>query len=134
MTRADTAADRIRLRRIYPEAQPSDGARVLVDRLWPRGMSKDRARLHSWCRDIAPSDALRRWYHADLDQWDAFVARYRDELAQKDDLTQELVRLATGGALTLLTAASNETRNHATVLRDHLLQHLAQAGDADART
>ena len=60
----EAAADRVRIKRIYRAVRVSDGARVLVDRLWPRGLSKDRARLHSWCRDIAPSDGLRRWFHA----------------------------------------------------------------------
>ena len=130
----DAAADRIRVKRIYRAARVSDGKRVLVDRLWPRGMSKDRARLHSWCREIAPSDELQRWYHAHPDQWEDFVDLYRHELTLKDDLTRDLATMAVDGVLTLLFAASAETRNNATVLRDHLRQHHEKMGDPDART
>ena len=129
----DAAADRIRVKRIYRAARVSDGNRVLVDRLWPRGLSKDRARLHSWCREIAPSDDLRRWYHAHPDRWEDFVDRYQHELTQKDDLARDLASMALDGVLTLLFASRVETRNNATVLRDHLRQHLELTGDPDAR-
>lgn len=129
----DSAADRIRVKRIYRAARVSDGKRILVDRLWPRGMSKDRARLHSWCREIAPRDELRRWYHAHPDRWDEFVDRYQHELTLKDDLARNLADMALGGVLTLLFASSAETHNNATVLRDHLRQHLKETGDTDAR-
>lgn len=121
----EAAADRVRVKRIYRAVRVSDGARVLVDRLWPRGLSKDRARLHSWCRDIAPSDGLRRWFHANPADWETFAARYRDELAQKDDLLRGLVRLAGDGVVTLLFASKEEERNNATVLRDLLRERLA---------
>lgn len=127
------AADRIRVKRIYRAARVSDGNRVLVDRLWPRGMSKDRARLHSWCREIAPSDELRRWYHAHPDQWEDFATRYRDELALKGDLARDLAGLAADGVLTLLYASTAEERNNAIVLRDHLRHRLEEMGDADAQ-
>ena len=129
----DAAADRIRVKRIYRAARVSDGNRVLVDRLWPRGLSKDRARLHSWCREIAPSDELRRWYHTHPDRWEDFVGRYQHELTQKDDLARDLASMALDGVLTLLFASRVETRNNATVLRDHLRQHLELTGDPDAR-
>lgn len=121
----EAAADRVRIKRIYRAVRVSDGARVLVDRLWPRGLSKDRARLHSWCRDLAPSDGLRRWFHANPADWETFAARYRDELAQKDDLLRGLVRLAEEGVVTLLFASKEEERNNATVLRDLLRERLA---------
>lgn len=73
----DTLGERIRVKRIYRAARVSDGKRILVDRLWPRGVAKDRARLFDWCKDIAPSDALRHWFHANPDQWQDFVTRYR---------------------------------------------------------
>ena len=129
----DAAVDRIQFKRIYRAARVSDGNRVLVDRLWPRGISKDRARLHSWCREIAPSDELRRWYHTHPDRWEDFVGRYQHELTQKDDLARDLAGMARDGMLTLLFAASAETRNNATVLRDHLRQHLEKKGDPDVR-
>ena len=115
----------MRVKRIYRAVRVSDGARVLVDRLWPRGLSKDRARLHSWCRDLAPSDGLRRWFHANPADWETFAARYRDELAQKDDLLRGLVQLAGDGVVTLLFASKEEERNNATVLRDLLRERLA---------
>lgn len=121
----EAAADRVRIKRIYRAVRVSDGARVLVDRLWPRGLSKDRARLHSWCRDLAPSDGLRRWFHANPADWETFAARYRDELAQKDDLLRGLVQLAGDGVVTLLFASKEEERNNATVLRDLLRERLA---------
>ena len=129
----DAAVDRIQFKRIYRAARVSDGNRVLVDRLWPRGISKDRARLHSWCREIAPSDELRRWYHTHPDRWEDFVGRYQHELTQKDDLARDLASMALDGVLTLLFASSVETRNNATVLRDHLQQYLEMTGDPDAR-
>ena len=129
----DAAVDRIQFKRIYRAARVSDGNRVLVDRLWPRGISKDRARLHSWCREIAPSDELRRWYHTPPDRWEDFVGRYQHELTQKDDLARDLASMALDGVLTLLFASRVETRNNATVLRDHLRQHLELTGDPDAR-
>lgn len=129
----DAAADRIRVKRIYRAARVSDGKRVLVDRLWPRGLSKDRARLHSWCRDIAPSDELRRWYHAHPDQWEEFADRYRQELALKDDLARDLADLAAEGVVTLLFASTAETRNNAVVLRDHLRQRLDKIAEPAVR-
>lgn len=129
----DAATDRIRVKRIYRAARVSDGKRVLVDRLWPRGLSKDRARLHSWCREIAPSDDLRRWYHAHPDQWEDFVHRYRHELTLKDDLTRDLASMAVDGVLTLLYASTAEERNNAIVLRDHLRHRLEEIVDADAQ-
>lgn len=121
----DTLADRIRIKRVYRAPRVSDGARVLVDRLWPRGLAKDRARLHSWCRDIAPSDELRHWYHADPARWPDFAARYRDELAARPDLVRALADLAAEGAVTLLFASKEEERNNAAVLRDYLRQRIS---------
>lgn len=116
--------DRIRTKRVYDAPSPSDGKRVLVDRLWPRGVSKDRAHLDQWCKDIAPSDALRRWFHADPSQWETFEQRYQAELATKPDLLRELASLAEAGVVTLLFGSRDEEHNNATVLRDRLLQEL----------
>lgn len=124
----DAAADRIRVKRVYRAACVSDGKRILVDRLWPRGPSKDRIRLPSWCREIAPSDELRRWYHANPERWEDFADRYRDELARG------LADMAADGLVTLLFATSAETRNNATVLRDHLLDCLDQTGGFDGQS
>lgn len=102
---SDTPAGRIRIKRIYRAARVSDGKRILVDRLWPRGVAKDRARLFDWCKDIAPSDTLRHWFHGDPDQWQAFTMRYQAELAAHDDLVRELAGYAREGVVTLLYAS-----------------------------
>jgi len=115
---------RIRTKRVYLPASESDGKRILVDRLWPRGLSKVRAQLDEWCKEIAPSDALRHWFHADPSQWEAFEARYQAELATKPELLRELASLADEGVVTLLFASKNEEHNNATVLRERLLQDL----------
>lgn len=113
-------ADRIRLKRIYLAAHASDGKRVLVDRLWPRGMSKDRARLHDWNKTVAPSQELRVWFHADRDRWEEFRARYVKELEARHEAIRELADLARDDIVTLVTAAKDADHNHTTVLRDHL--------------
>lgn len=124
----DDPADRIRIKRVHAAPGLSDGKRILVDRLWPRGLSKDRAHLDQWCKEIAPSDALRHWFHADPSRWDEFAARYRAELATQPEVLRDLADLAAAGVVTLLFASRNEERNNATVLRDRLLAMLR--GDA----
>lgn len=120
----DDPAQRIRIKRIYRAARLSDGKRILVDRLWPRGVAKERARLFDWCKEIAPSDGLRHWFHADPGRWEEFAARYRAELAEKDALVRELAGYAQEGAVTLLYGAKDEEHNNAVVLRDYLRQRL----------
>ncbi len=120
----DTPAARIRVKRIYRAARLSDGKRILVDRLWPRGVTKDRARLSGWFKDLAPSDALRHWFHANPDRWQEFGTRYQAELAARDDLVRDLAGYAQGDVVTLLFAAKDETHNNAIVLRDHLRRWL----------
>lgn len=126
----DDSAERLRIKRIYRAARVSDGRRILVDRLWPRGVAKDRARLFDWCRDIAPSDALRRRFHADPDAWEDFQARYRAELDEKRDLVRQVAGYARDGVVTLIYAARNEEQNHAIVLRDYLAEWLRQGENA----
>ena len=122
----DDPAERIRVKRIYRAARVSDGKRILVDRLWPRGVSKDRARVDIWARDIAPSDDLRRWFHDNPDRFDEFRERYLQELAAKDDLAQELAGYAQDGVVTLLYASKDEERNNAVVLQQFLRHRIAQ--------
>ncbi|WP_427890733.1 DUF488 domain-containing protein [Kribbella sp. GL6] len=107
----------VQVRRIYDEADASDGVRVLVDRLWPRGVSKDRAHLDEWCKDVAPSNELREWYGHDPQRYDEFARRYETELqaperaaayAQLEGLSQ--------GTLTLLTATKEVEISQAAVL------------------
>jgi len=96
----------VRVRRVYDEPHPDDGTRVLVDRLWPRGMSKTRARLDQWYPAVAPSTQLRTWYHHEPERFDEFTRRYLDELTQPEraDALAHLRDLAENGPLTLLTA------------------------------
>ncbi|MDN6042282.1 MAG: DUF488 domain-containing protein [Acetobacter sp.] len=110
----------MRVRRVYDPALPDDGARVLVDRLWPRGVSKERAHLTLWLKDVAPSTALRQWFGHDPALWDDFQQRYRAELAQNPDALNQLVSLAQQGPLTLLFGAKDTTHNEAIVLADIL--------------
>ncbi|WP_224982188.1 DUF488 domain-containing protein [Geomonas agri] len=108
----------IRLKRIYDEPSAQDGVRVLVDRLWPRGISKDKAHLDRWEKELAPSDELRHWFGHDPEKWQQFRQRYRHELAGQGALLQELVALAAGKTLTLLYAAKDEEHNNAVVLKE----------------
>ena len=122
----DTAAERIRIKRIYRAARVSDGKRILIDRLWPRGVAKDRARLAEWVKEIAPSDDLRQWFHDNLDQWDDFRTRYAAELDEHDDLVRDLAGYAQDDVVTLLYASKDEDHNNAVVLRDYLRRWLEQ--------
>ncbi len=124
------AAERIRIKRIYDAPRPSDGKRILVDRLWPRGMAKDSAALFCWCREIAPSDALRHWFHAHPDRWQDFGTRYRAELANNEAVVAELAGHARNGVVTLLYAAKDAAHNNAIVLQDHLREWLERNGQA----
>jgi uncharacterized protein YeaO (DUF488 family) len=112
----------IRVKRVYDPPEPGDGLRILVDRLWPRGLTKEKARVDLWLRNLSPSDALRKRLHADPSGWDQFVADYAREL--EADPAQVVVttlreRIA-DGPVTLLFSAKNEERNNATALRDWL--------------
>ena len=122
----DDPAERIRIKRIYRAVRVSDGKRILVDRLWPRGIAKDRARLFSWCKGIAPSDALRHWFHANPDRWPEFEGRYRAELAALGELMDELAGYTQDGIVTLIYASKDEERNNAVVLRDVLRKRIAK--------
>jgi uncharacterized protein YeaO (DUF488 family) len=110
----------IRVKRIYEEPASDDGQRVLVDRLWPRGISKETAALDAWLKEVAPSDELRTWYHANLDRWEEFHERYLAELEARQEFLDELRDRARRGTVTLLFAAKQTERNHATVLKELL--------------
>ncbi len=112
---------RIRLKRAYEPATMEDGTRVLVDRLWPRGVSKAEARLDAWMKDIAPSTELRKWFGHDPALWSEFQRRYRAELRQHAGLLDELREMASQNRLTLVFSAHDEQHNDAVVLRDVLL-------------
>ncbi|MGC8917326.1 MAG: DUF488 domain-containing protein [Thermoanaerobaculum sp.] len=110
----------IRVKRVYDPVTGDDGQRVLVDRLWPRGLSKERLAAR-WLPEIAPSHALRRWYAHAPERWEEFQARYAAELAGNEGLVAELVDIARRGRLTLLTASREVARSAAEVLRRYLL-------------
>ena len=109
----------VQLKRIYDEKSLSDGQRILVDRLWPRGMSKASAGVDRWTKEIAPSAELRNWFGHKPERWEEFQKRYRAELRQNPAL-EELRAMAQQGMVTLLYAAKDQTHNHALVLQDML--------------
>ncbi|WP_206537321.1 DUF488 domain-containing protein [Natrialba aegyptia] len=109
----------ITTKRIYDDPD-NDGARVLVDRLWPRGVSKEEAQLDAWIKEVAPSDELRTWYDHDPDRWTEFKERYVSELKEKDDAVGRVLDVAKDDQLTLLYAATDRERNNAVVLREYL--------------
>ncbi len=114
---------KVALKRVYDPPSRSDGARVLVDRLWPRGVGKESARLTEWLKDIAPSDELRKWYHARPSQWLAFKKRYLEELRapEASSALEHLHNIAESHAkTTLLFGSRNLEHNNATVLKDLL--------------
>ena len=112
----------VHLKRAYEPPSPEDGQRILVDRLWPRGVRKADAAIDRWLKDVAPSTELRRWFGHDPSRWDEFRRRYRAELAHNGELVNELREAARKGPLTLVYAARDEEHNEAVVLRD-LLTH-----------
>jgi uncharacterized protein YeaO (DUF488 family) len=110
----------IRLKRVYEAAEPHDGFRVLVDRLWPRGVRKDEAAVDLWLKDVAPSDELRRWFGHDPSRWKEFCRRYRAELRRQPDALAQLRDKASVGTTTLLYAARDAEHNNAMALKNIL--------------
>ena len=110
----------IHIKRVYELAEPKDGARILVDRLWPRGIGKKSLRLDSWYKDVAPSNELRKWFSHDPARWDEFRKRYFAELDSNPAAWDPLLQLARGGNVTLLYSAKDEEHNNAEVLKDYL--------------
>jgi uncharacterized protein YeaO (DUF488 family) len=117
-----TGGSDIRARRVYDDPSPSDGTRVLVDRIWPRGLARDRARIDEWLKAVAPSTELRRWYGHDAGRFEEFRRRYRAELAEpeRQEAVRRLRALARSGPLTLLTATRDLEHSQAAVLVGHL--------------
>jgi len=110
----------IRIKRIYEPAEQKDGFRVLMDRLWPRGLSKEKARIDLWLRDVAPSSVLRIWFGHDPARWAEFRARYHAELRKNSTALAPLVERAQKGTLTLLYSARDERFNQAVALKLYL--------------
>lgn len=110
----------IQLKRAYVESSSADGTRVLVDRLWPRGVSKERAALDLWLKTIAPSTELRKWFNHDPARWAEFSERYVKELKDNPEDVAHLLELAKAGRLTLIYGAKSEAQNEAVVLKNYL--------------
>ena len=125
-------ASHLRLKRAYEPAASEDGVRVLVDRLWPRGLRKADAAIDRWMKDVAPSTRLRQWFGHDPERWPEFHRRYTRELRQQAGAVDELRDLALRGPVTLVFAAHDEAHNQAIVLRDALLQPRNSKGSAQA--
>jgi len=114
------ARSKIATKRVYDAPSKDDGFRVLVDRLWPRGISKDAMKLDLWAKELTPSNELRKWYHRDLEQFPEFRKRYRAELAQDKAKLDDLRAAIKGKTATLLTAAKEIERSHVDVLKELL--------------
>ncbi len=110
----------LQVKRVYDPAAPGDGMRVLVDRLWPRGLSKEAAAVDEWVRDCAPSDELRKWFAHDRSKWPEFKQRYFSELDQHEDAVAPLRALAAKKRVTLLFGATDEECNNAVALKEYL--------------
>ncbi|HOI12415.1 MAG TPA: DUF488 domain-containing protein [Methanoculleus sp.] len=115
----------IRTKRIYEEPSEDDGLRVLVDRLWPRGVSKAEAKIDRWEKDLAPTNELRKWFGHDPAKWEEFLQRYQAELEDKKETLALLRQEASDGTVTLLYAAKDETHNNAVALKRYIEEELA---------
>ena len=113
-----------RVKRVYEDPGEDDGYRVLVDRLWPRGVSKERAQLDEWCKDVAPSDDLRKWFHHEEQKFEEFERRYREELDANEQVPEVIARWEQHPVVTLLFATRERERNQAVVIRDALEEQL----------
>lgn len=111
----------IKIKRVYEDFEESDGYRILVDRLWPRGMKKENLHYDIWAKDITPSTALRKWYHQDLDKnWDTFVSAYQRELSNMPNMDTYVDEIKKHPVVTLLYASKDPTHNHAMVLKNYM--------------
>lgn len=112
----------IKIKRAYEKPAKDDGKRILVDRLWPRGVSKEKLQVEEWLKDIAPSTELRKWFSHDPSKWDSFEAKYMRELKGKGELLERLRHEAKGKTVTLVYAAKSESYNDAVVLKKAIEQ------------
>jgi uncharacterized protein YeaO (DUF488 family) len=114
----------IDLKRVYDPPATSDGRRILVDRIWPRGITKADLQIDAWLKDLAPSTELRKWFGHDPAKWDEFRERYAGELEQRSEALEELVEKARAGRVTLVFSAKDTEHNNAVALREHLERRL----------
>jgi uncharacterized protein YeaO (DUF488 family) len=110
----------IKLKRVYEKACESDGYRILVDRLWPRGLSKDEVQIDVWLKDVAPSNQLRKWYSHDIGKWIDFKQHYFTELSMKEDLARLIIEKASINPVTLVYAARDQEHNSAIALKEYI--------------
>ena len=110
----------IRLKRVYETPHRTDGTRILVERLWPRGLSKEKAKVDAWLRDVAPSTELRRWFNHDPDRWKSFVDKYFEELSSRDEAVATLREHIAAGPVTFVFAAREERFNNAVALKEYM--------------
>src|SRR5688572_17895260 len=126
-----TAPGRVRVKRVYDPPSGPDGRRILVDRLWPRGVSRKTARIDKWARDLAPSTRLRRWFGHDPERWPEFQKRYRAELRTRSDRLAWLAGLARRGRINLVYAARDSDRNNARALQPLVAKRSARSRGRD---
>jgi uncharacterized protein YeaO (DUF488 family) len=110
----------IKLKRVYEKSAKEDGTRILVDRLWPRGLTKQKANVDMWLKDVAPSTELRKWFHHDPERWIEFKRRYQIELGNKEEQIEVLKKQLKKGPVTLVYGAKDEEHNEALVLKELL--------------
>lgn len=111
---------KIKIKRVYEKSDKQDGIRILVDRLWPRGLTKEKAAIDVWLKEVAPSTELRKWFGHDPDKWNEFKKKYRQELKTNKEQVDELKRQAKKGIVTLVYGARDEEHNEALVLKEWL--------------
>ena len=116
----------IKIKRVYDEYDKSDGMRILVDRLWPRGIKKENAHIDEWIKDIAPSDSLRKWFNHDPEKWENFKEKYYNELNDKKNLLKDLTNKVKG-KITLVYSAKDEKHNNAAALKEYLQKSILKA-------
>jgi len=114
----------VRIKRVYEPRAPRDGKRILVERLWPRGLKKEAVRADAWLKDVAPSTGLRQWFGHDVRRWDEFRQRYESELKANQSAWESLMEAGSRRAVTLLYSARDEQHNGARVLRDFLVKRM----------
>jgi uncharacterized protein YeaO (DUF488 family) len=119
-TKTESRSMNIKIKRVYEQPDRKDGERILVDRLWPRGLTKEKAGVDLWLKEIAPSTELRKWFAHDPEKWKSFRGRYETEIRHKEDLIKVLKQKAREGMITLIYAARDEKHNEALVLKQFL--------------
>jgi uncharacterized protein YeaO (DUF488 family) len=110
----------IQIKRVYDEPESSDGKRFLVERLWPRGMKKEKLKMDSWVKDVAPSHELRQWFNHDPERWEEFQRRYRKELENHEEAWGMILEAGKTGNVTLIYSARDEQHNNAAALKKYL--------------